>query len=111
MYYVIEGPFRMVAGYYCGDLLTFTWSVRVLQRRENLILVVSQLSLFIYDILEATGCILNIRWVHNGIVEAGSYCTTQGIIEQIGELGVAMVTLVCTSPCDRRWLFGTPIYY
>jgi hypothetical protein len=40
MYYVIEGPFRMVTGVYCEDLLTFTWSVRVLQRRENLILVV-----------------------------------------------------------------------
>ena len=57
------------------------------------------------------GCILNIRWVHNGIVEAGSYCTIQGIIEQTGEVGVALVTLVCTSPFGRGWVLGTLIYY
>jgi hypothetical protein len=64
----------------------------------NLILVVRQLSLFLYDILQAMGGILDIRWVHHGIVTSGSYCTTQGIIQQIGELGVALITLVCTLP-------------
>ena len=63
-----------------------------------------------YDILQAMGSILSIRWIHNGIVEAGSYCTAQGIVEQTGEVGVALVTLVCTSPFDRGWLFGTLIY-
>jgi hypothetical protein len=40
------------------------------------------------------GGILNIRWVHNGIVTTGPYCTAQGAIEQFGELGVAVITLV-----------------
>jgi hypothetical protein len=38
---------------------------------------------------------LNIRWAHNGIVTTGPYCTAQGIVEQIGELGVALIILVC----------------
>ena len=40
MYYVIEEPFQMVAGDYCGDLLTFTWSVQSFTASSNLILVV-----------------------------------------------------------------------
>jgi len=54
------------------------------------------LSIFIYDALQATGHILDIRWVHNGIVQTGSYCTTQGIISQTGQVGVALVTLILT---------------
>jgi hypothetical protein len=38
---------------------------------------------------------LNTWWAHNGIVTTGPYCTTQGIIQQIGEVGVALITLVC----------------
>ena len=41
------------------------------------------------------GGILDVRWAHNGIVTTGSYCTAQGVIQQIGELGVALITLVC----------------
>ncbi|KAN0127157.1 hypothetical protein V8E53_015027 [Lactarius tabidus] len=54
------------------------------------------LSLFVYDILQAVGGILNIRWAHDGIVTTGPYCTAQGIIKQIGELGVALITLILT---------------
>ena len=64
----------------------------------SLILVVRQLSLFVYDVLQAIGGILDIRWIHQGIVTTGSYCTAQGIIQQTGELGVALITLVCTFP-------------
>jgi len=41
------------------------------------------------------GGILDVRWAHNGIVTTGPYCTAQGVIQQIGELGVALITLVC----------------
>jgi hypothetical protein len=41
------------------------------------------------------GGILNIRWAHEGIVTIGDYCTAQGLIEQIGDLGVALIILVC----------------
>ncbi|KAH9040681.1 hypothetical protein EDB85DRAFT_2169481 [Lactarius pseudohatsudake] len=54
------------------------------------------LSLFAYDILQALGGILDVRWAHNGIVTVGSYCTAQGIIQQSGELGVALITLIIT---------------
>ncbi|KAF8502221.1 hypothetical protein F5888DRAFT_1177476 [Russula emetica] len=51
-------------------------------------------SLFVFDILQATGGILNIRWAHNGIVTTGHYCTAQGLVAQIGELGVPLITLL-----------------
>ncbi|KAI0276639.1 hypothetical protein BGY98DRAFT_694141 [Russula aff. rugulosa BPL654] len=51
-------------------------------------------SLFGFDLLQATGGILDIRWAHNGIVTTGPYCTAQGLIAQIGELGVALITLL-----------------
>ncbi|KAF8274438.1 hypothetical protein EI94DRAFT_1713421 [Lactarius quietus] len=54
------------------------------------------LSLFAYDILQATGGILDVLWAHNGIVTSGPYCTAQGVIQQIGELGVALITLIFT---------------
>lgn len=62
---------------------------------RSLILAASQLSLFEYDLLQAVGGILNIRWAHDGVVTTGPYCTAQGTIKQIGELGVALTTLVC----------------
>ncbi len=51
-------------------------------------------SLFIFDLVQATGGILNIRWAHNGIVTTGHYCTAQGIVQQVGEVGVALITFV-----------------
>ncbi len=48
-----------------------------------------------FELLQATGGILDIRWAHNGIITTGHYCTAQGLIEQIGELGVDLITLVC----------------
>ena len=40
------------------------------------------------------GSIFNIRWIHNGIVATGPYCTTQGIVQQFGEVGVGLSILV-----------------
>jgi hypothetical protein len=54
-----------------------------------------QFSLFVFDLLQAIGGTLNIRWAHNGFVTTGPYCTAQGIVEQIGELGVALIIIVC----------------
>ena len=52
-------------------------------------------SLFVFDLLQAIGGILHIKWAHDGIVATGHYCTAQGIIQQMGQLGVALITLVC----------------
>ncbi|KAH8979953.1 hypothetical protein EDB92DRAFT_1954414 [Lactarius akahatsu] len=54
------------------------------------------LFLFAFDILQAVGGILNVRWAHDGIVTTGPYCTAQGIIKQMGELGVALLSLALT---------------
>ncbi|KAF8502204.1 hypothetical protein F5888DRAFT_1608195 [Russula emetica] len=51
-------------------------------------------SLFVFDLVQATGGILSIRWAHNGIVMTGHYCTAQGLVAQIGELGVPLITLL-----------------
>ena len=93
----------MVAGSYCRGLVTFTWSVQYFHSRASLIVIVSQLSLFVYDVLTAMGGILDVRWAHNGIVTVDPYCTAQGVLQQIGDVGVALITLVCTSPLPR-WL-------
>jgi len=47
-----------------------------------------------FDIWEAMGGILNVRWAHNGIVATGPYCTAQGIIQQFGEVGVGLSILL-----------------
>jgi hypothetical protein len=54
------------------------------------------LSLFLYDILQAMGGILDVWWAHDGIVTVGPYCTAQGVIQQLGQLGVALITLIIT---------------
>jgi len=51
-------------------------------------------SLFVFDILQAMGGILDVRWAHRGIVTTGPYCTAQGVIQQIGELGSGLITLI-----------------
>ncbi|KAH9954601.1 hypothetical protein BC827DRAFT_1386756 [Russula dissimulans] len=51
-------------------------------------------TLFSFDILQALGGVLDVRWAHNAIVTRGSYWEVQGIIQQIGELEVALTTLV-----------------
>ena len=55
------------------------------------------------------GGILDARWAHRGIVVTGSYCTAQGIIQQFGELGVALITLVWTFPL-LFWLLRMLMY-
>ncbi|KIY44568.1 hypothetical protein FISHEDRAFT_51194, partial [Fistulina hepatica ATCC 64428] len=51
------------------------------------------ISLFSCDILQALGAVFDIRWVSSGVVKSGAYCTAQGVIQQIGETGVALATL------------------
>ena len=71
-----------------------------------------QLSLFIADALQAIGAVMDTKWVGAGQVNAGQFCSAQGeflfaflpeqarlivtsgIIQQLGEVNVAMTTLV-----------------
>jgi hypothetical protein len=70
-------------------------SIVLLLLTLSLILPVSQLSLFVYDLLLAIAGVLDIRWAHDGIVTTGPYCTAQGVIKQIGGTGAALINLVC----------------
>jgi len=54
------------------------------------------LSLFTFDLLQAVGGILSVKWAHDGIVTTGSYCSAQGIIKQISALGTSLIALMLT---------------
>jgi hypothetical protein len=73
-----------------------------------------QLSLFIADLIQALGAIVNVKWLNEGKVFVGPLCSAQGrnryicnirnavllsgnpgIIQQVGETSVAIHTTVC----------------
>ncbi|KAH9978624.1 hypothetical protein BGW80DRAFT_1165386 [Lactifluus volemus] len=51
-------------------------------------------ALFFFEIFQALGGALDAKWAHDGIVTSGTFCTAQGIIQQFGEVGVGLVTLL-----------------
>ncbi|KAI0058572.1 hypothetical protein BV25DRAFT_1786561, partial [Artomyces pyxidatus] len=54
------------------------------------------LSLFLMDLIQAAGTILDVKWVNVGKVYSGTFCSVQGIVQQFGETGVAMSTTAIT---------------
>ncbi|KZT41646.1 hypothetical protein SISSUDRAFT_1031001 [Sistotremastrum suecicum HHB10207 ss-3] len=50
-------------------------------------------SLICFDLIQAIGGVLSIRWVNDGIVRCSDYCTTQGILRSIGDTGASMATI------------------
>jgi hypothetical protein len=52
------------------------------------------LSLLSSEILQGLGAIMDVKWVHEGVVYCSDFCTAQGAMQMIGETGVAMGTLV-----------------
>ncbi|KAF8199813.1 hypothetical protein K438DRAFT_1582944, partial [Mycena galopus ATCC 62051] len=54
------------------------------------------LSLFVADLVQAVGAVMDVRWVHAGKVQAGVYCSAQGVVQQLGETSVAITTLLIT---------------
>ncbi|KAG6917323.1 hypothetical protein DXG01_002981 [Tephrocybe rancida] len=52
------------------------------------------LSLFIADFGQAFGAVADIKWVNEGKVEIGAWCTAQGVFQQLGETGSAITTLL-----------------
>ncbi|KAI5122571.1 hypothetical protein M0805_004788 [Coniferiporia weirii] len=51
------------------------------------------ISMMFSEILQATGSIMDLRWVINAGVTSGSYCVAQGMLKQIGDVSVALSTL------------------
>ncbi|KIM80581.1 hypothetical protein PILCRDRAFT_526797 [Piloderma croceum F 1598] len=51
------------------------------------------ISLFLFDIIMALGRVTDVKWIHEGKVYVGGFCTAQGVLQQIGETGSALATL------------------
>ncbi|KAJ6559796.1 hypothetical protein B0H19DRAFT_945480 [Mycena capillaripes] len=58
--------------------------------------IVGQLSLFVADFFQSLGVVLDVKWVNDGIVGVGGLCTAQGVLQNIGQAGVAMTTFIIT---------------
>ncbi|KAF8529611.1 hypothetical protein BU17DRAFT_36495 [Hysterangium stoloniferum] len=50
-------------------------------------------ALLFFDFCQGVGKVFNVKWLNEGLVQCGGYCTAQGIVQQIGETGVAQSTL------------------
>ncbi|KZT40448.1 hypothetical protein SISSUDRAFT_477102 [Sistotremastrum suecicum HHB10207 ss-3] len=51
------------------------------------------ISLLCSDFIQAVGAIMDTAWIHDAGVVEGPFCTAQGMIEQIGDVGVALAIL------------------
>ncbi|QRW17909.1 G protein coupled glucose receptor regulating Gpa2 protein [Rhizoctonia solani] len=51
------------------------------------------LSLLVADLLQGLGAVVNIEWIRGAECYCGSLCKAQGVIQTLGETGVAMSTL------------------
>lgn len=51
------------------------------------------LSLLFADLLHAFGSIMDLKWVSEGHVYCGDYCSAQGAIRNVGSTGVALATM------------------
>ncbi|KAG8993853.1 hypothetical protein FRB94_010328 [Tulasnella sp. JGI-2019a] len=51
------------------------------------------LSLFAFDVIQATGRVMHIAWIRQARVNSGAYCTAQGAIQHVGSMGTALMTL------------------
>lgn len=51
------------------------------------------LALFAAEVIQGLGHAISMKWVIEGQVKTGTFCTSQGVIQQLGEVGVALATL------------------
>ncbi|TFK53733.1 hypothetical protein OE88DRAFT_1276555 [Heliocybe sulcata] len=52
------------------------------------------LSLLAFGLVQITAGAIDIKWIYEGKVYVGPYCTAQGSMHEIGEAGIAITTLV-----------------
>ncbi|KAF8529613.1 hypothetical protein BU17DRAFT_36454, partial [Hysterangium stoloniferum] len=52
-----------------------------------------QAALLFFDFFQGVGKVFSVKWLDDGLVQCGGYCTAQGMVQQIGETGVAQSTL------------------
>ncbi|KAJ2913961.1 hypothetical protein MD484_g6455, partial [Candolleomyces efflorescens] len=51
-------------------------------------------SIFLGEAIQALGELLNIKWVNDGKVKIGAFCTTQGVFKQLGQIPVSLSILL-----------------
>ncbi|KAJ3779096.1 hypothetical protein FB446DRAFT_710994, partial [Lentinula raphanica] len=51
-------------------------------------------NLLIFDLIQAIGGVIDVKWVAQASVTEGSLCTAQGILKQMGDVGVALSSAV-----------------
>jgi len=51
------------------------------------------ISLFLFDLVAAIGKVTFVKWLREGKVYTGGFCTAQGVIVQLGDAGSALATL------------------
>jgi len=51
------------------------------------------IGLMVAELIQAMGGMLNIQWIIDAAVKEGPLCTTQGILKQLGDMGVAFMSL------------------
>ncbi|KIK70868.1 hypothetical protein GYMLUDRAFT_148385 [Collybiopsis luxurians FD-317 M1] len=51
------------------------------------------INLMIFDLIQAIGGIMDVKWVAIGGVSEGPFCTAQGVLKQVGDVGVALSCL------------------
>ncbi|KZV97695.1 hypothetical protein EXIGLDRAFT_764202 [Exidia glandulosa HHB12029] len=54
------------------------------------------ISLLFSDMVQGLGGFLDLKWVTQGHVTGGAYCTAQGALKQVGDVGVALSILAIT---------------
>ncbi|KAJ7032179.1 hypothetical protein C8F04DRAFT_665153 [Mycena alexandri] len=65
------------------------------------------LSLFTADLFQSLGVVMDVRWINDGVVRVGALCTAQGVLQNIGQAGIAMTTLIITlQTFDSIWRRG-----
>ncbi|KAJ7809865.1 hypothetical protein B0H14DRAFT_2607757 [Mycena olivaceomarginata] len=66
------------------------------------------LSLFFGDLFQSIGVVMDVRWINNGIVQGGDFCTAQGRhFLNIGQAAIAMSTFIITlHTFDTIWRRG-----
>ncbi|KAF5374837.1 hypothetical protein D9758_000391 [Tetrapyrgos nigripes] len=54
------------------------------------------INLLVSDLIQAVGGIIDIKWALEATVQEGVLCTAQGILKQMGDVGVALTSLAIT---------------
>jgi hypothetical protein len=68
------------------------------------------IDLFAAEVIQGLGHALSTKWVIEGEVNVGTFCTAQGALQQLGEVGVALATLaIAVQTFVAIWWLKSPV--